>query len=92
MNQSNLHSGKPGPRSADMSAIMDGSSLMAQAADLNLRLMKWRMWYVLCTYSVLTIVKYYGSNIMSYDFVLILVWCAIYAFSQVVNFLYCIER
>ena len=50
---------------------------MAQAADLNLRLMKWRMWYVLCTYSVFTVVKYYGSNIMSYDFVLILVWCII---------------
>lgn len=36
--------GKPGPRSADLSAIMDSSSLMVQAADLNLRLMKWRMW------------------------------------------------
>ena len=41
---SSLLRGKPGPRSADLSAIMDSCSLMAQASDLNLRLMKWRMW------------------------------------------------
>lgn len=36
--------GKPGPRVADLSQTMDSSYLMAQAVDLNLRLMKWRLW------------------------------------------------
>ncbi len=36
--------GKPGPRVADLSQALDSSYLMAQAVDLNLRLMKWRLW------------------------------------------------
>lgn len=36
--------GKPGPRMADLSNTLDGRYLMAQAVDLNLSLMKWRMW------------------------------------------------
>jgi ubiquitin-like modifier-activating enzyme ATG7 len=36
--------GKPGPRSADLKGTMDSTTLMSQAVDLNLRLMKWRMW------------------------------------------------
>lgn len=36
--------GKAGPRQADLSSTMDSKSLMTQAVDLNLRLMKWRMW------------------------------------------------
>jgi ubiquitin-like modifier-activating enzyme ATG7 len=36
--------GKPGPRVADISALLNSALLMKQAVDLNLRLMKWRMW------------------------------------------------
>ena len=36
--------GRPGPRVADLSALLDSSLLMNQAVDLNIRLMKWRMW------------------------------------------------
>jgi len=35
---------KPGPRVADLSSVLSSEILMAQAVDLNLRLMKWRMW------------------------------------------------
>ena len=35
---------KPGPRVADLSSVLSSEVLMAQAVDLNLRLMKWRMW------------------------------------------------
>ena len=36
--------GKPGPRTADLGAIMNSEKLMEQAVDLNVRLMKWRQW------------------------------------------------
>ena len=36
--------GKPGARLADLSASMNSKLVMAQAVDLNLRLMRWRMW------------------------------------------------
>jgi ubiquitin-like modifier-activating enzyme ATG7 len=36
--------GKPGPRVADLSNVLSSKFLMNQAVDLNLRLMKWRMW------------------------------------------------
>lgn len=36
--------GKAGPRVVDMKATLDARLLMSQAVDLNLRLMKWRMW------------------------------------------------
>ncbi len=39
-----INRGKPGPRVADLSNTLDGRHLMAQAVDLNLSLMKWRMW------------------------------------------------
>ena len=39
-----LNRGKPGPRVADLSQSMDSRFLMRQAVDLNLRLMKWRVW------------------------------------------------
>jgi ubiquitin-like modifier-activating enzyme ATG7 len=39
-----IYRGKPGPRVADLSQALDSSYLMAQAVDLNLRLMKWRLW------------------------------------------------
>lgn len=35
---------KPGPRLADLSSVLSKEFLMSQAVDLNLRLMKWRMW------------------------------------------------
>jgi len=41
--------GKPGPRVADLSQALDSTYLMAQAVDLNLRLMKWRLWPALDT-------------------------------------------
>lgn len=41
--------GRPGPRVADLSQAMDSRYLMAQAVDLNLRLMKWRLWPALDT-------------------------------------------
>ncbi len=41
--------GKPGPRIADLSQALDSRFLMSQAVDLNLRLMKWRMWPALDT-------------------------------------------
>lgn len=36
--------GKPGPRLADLSSLLDSRRLMTQAVDLNLRLMRWRLW------------------------------------------------
>jgi ubiquitin-like modifier-activating enzyme ATG7 len=36
--------GKPGPRVADISQALNSVYLMEQAVDLNLRLMKWRLW------------------------------------------------
>lgn len=36
--------GKAGPRQANLSAILDHSSIMERAVDLNLRLMRWRLW------------------------------------------------
>lgn len=36
--------GKSGPRMADLSSVLDSSRLMSQAVDLNVKLMKWRMW------------------------------------------------
>ena len=36
--------GKPGPRMADLSRTLDPRSLMNQAVDLNVSLMKWRLW------------------------------------------------
>jgi hypothetical protein len=41
--------GKPGPRVADLSQTLDSRFLMEQAVDLNLRLMKWRLWPALDT-------------------------------------------
>lgn len=41
--------GKPGPRQADLSLAMNGERRMAQAVDLNLRLMRWRLWPTLDT-------------------------------------------
>ena len=35
--------GKPGPRSVNLRPLMDSTHLAIQAADLNLKLMKWRM-------------------------------------------------
>mmetsp|Transcript_19989 Transcript_19989/g.47728 ORF Transcript_19989/g.47728 Transcript_19989/m.47728 type:complete len:752 (-) Transcript_19989:86-2341(-) len=35
--------GKPGPRPADLRPLLDPHHLAVQAADLNLKLMKWRM-------------------------------------------------
>jgi ubiquitin-like modifier-activating enzyme ATG7 len=35
---------RPSPKVADLSAVLDKNALMNQAVDLNLRLMKWRMW------------------------------------------------
>ena len=40
---------KPGPKVADLRATLDSKRLMSQAVDLNLRLMKWRMWPALDT-------------------------------------------
>lgn len=39
-----LYRGRPGPRLADLSSVLDSHLLMKQAVDLNLRLMKWRLW------------------------------------------------
>ena len=36
--------GRPGPRMADLSRTLDPHSLMNQAVDLNVSLMKWRLW------------------------------------------------
>lgn len=36
--------GKPGPRVVDLKSILDSKRIMSQAVDLNLRLMKWRLW------------------------------------------------
>mmetsp|Transcript_27634 Transcript_27634/g.46731 ORF Transcript_27634/g.46731 Transcript_27634/m.46731 type:complete len:536 (+) Transcript_27634:202-1809(+) len=36
--------GKPGPRVLDAAIIMDTRRVMEQAVDLNVRLMKWRLW------------------------------------------------
>lgn len=36
--------GRPGPRIADLSRTLDPRSLMNQAVDLNVSLMKWRLW------------------------------------------------
>jgi len=36
--------GKPGPRVTDTSSVHDTKKIMSQAVDLNVRLMKWRMW------------------------------------------------
>jgi ubiquitin-like modifier-activating enzyme ATG7 len=36
--------GKPGPRVADLSSAMDPRHLLQQAVDLNLQLMRWRLW------------------------------------------------
>lgn len=46
--------GKAGPRAADLRATLDSKRLMAQAVDLNLRLMKWRMWPELNTDKLFT--------------------------------------
>ena len=39
-----LFTGKPGPRSVDLQSILDSTMLMSQAVNLNLSLMKWRLW------------------------------------------------
>lgn len=44
--------GKPGPRSADLGAVMNSERLMEQAVDLNVRLMRWRQWPSLDTESI----------------------------------------
>lgn len=44
--------GKPGPRIADLSRTLDPRSLMNQAVDLNISLMKWRLWPELNTNTV----------------------------------------
>ena len=36
--------GKPGPRLVDLQSILDSKMLMSQAVNLNLSLMKWRLW------------------------------------------------
>lgn len=36
--------GKPGPRVLDAAIVMDTRRVMEQAVDLNVRLMKWRLW------------------------------------------------
>lgn len=36
--------GKPGPRQVSSRNTSDSSSLTRQAGDLNLKLMKWRLW------------------------------------------------
>eukprot|EP00601_Ochromonadales_sp_CCMP2298_P017199 CAMPEP_0173235138 /NCGR_PEP_ID=MMETSP1142-20121109/10663_1 /TAXON_ID=483371 /ORGANISM="non described non described, Strain CCMP2298" /LENGTH=641 /DNA_ID=CAMNT_0014165353 /DNA_START=168 /DNA_END=2094 /DNA_ORIENTATION=+ len=41
--------GKPGPRVADLTQTLDSAYIMSQAVDLNLRLMKWRLWPALDT-------------------------------------------
>lgn len=41
--------GKPGPRSVNCSNFMDTKEVMAQAVDLNIKLMKWRAWSSLDT-------------------------------------------
>ncbi len=46
--------GKPAPRQADVSALLDSTALMKQAVDLNLRLMKWRLWPSLNTLALST--------------------------------------
>lgn len=41
--------GKAAPRIADLGAVMNPERLMEQAVDLNVRLMRWRMWPTLDT-------------------------------------------
>lgn len=41
--------GKPGPRVADLGAVMNSEKLMEQAVDLNVKLMRWRQWPTLDT-------------------------------------------
>lgn len=41
--------GKQGPRVVDASGVMDTRRIMEQAVDLNVRLMKWRLWPALDT-------------------------------------------
>lgn len=36
--------GKPGPKQIDMSSYLNPVQLLAQASNLNLKLMKWRLW------------------------------------------------
>jgi hypothetical protein len=36
--------GKPGPNILDASSVMNTRRIMEQAVDLNVRLMKWRLW------------------------------------------------
>lgn len=36
--------GKPGPNILDASAVMNTKMIMEQAVDLNVRLMRWRLW------------------------------------------------
>jgi hypothetical protein len=41
--------GKAAPRVANLSALLDSTRLIHQSMDLNLRLMKWRLWPTLNT-------------------------------------------
>ena len=36
--------GKVGPRQADLSSLLNNEAIMERAVDLNLRLMRWRLW------------------------------------------------
>lgn len=41
--------GKVGPRQADLSSLLNNEAIMERAVDLNLRLMRWRLWPTLDT-------------------------------------------
>lgn len=41
--------GKPGPRVANMAATLDSRTMIGQSVDLNVSLMKWRLWPTLDT-------------------------------------------
>jgi ubiquitin-like modifier-activating enzyme ATG7 len=47
--------GRPGPRMADLSASLDTARLAERALDLNVSLMKWRMWPTLDTDALRTV-------------------------------------
>ena len=36
--------GRPGPKQADLSSLFDHEVIMKRSCDLNLKLMKWRLW------------------------------------------------
>ena len=41
--------GKAGPRQADLSSLLNNEAIVERAVDLNLRLMRWRLWPTLDT-------------------------------------------